>query len=448
MRIAGLFRLFLNARFTIVLICLLAVLLLLDVVLPQESVVGEKRFETITRDSPWAEFLLVDLGLGQMSTSPVFLSVLGLFLLNLLAVLLSRIGPTWRRISPRARSERGLQAWARLEENLSTPLPEGWSAGHAARTLRGFGYQVHRPGETTFWSVKHRTAPLGFILFHLSFLLLFVGGVLIYYTRFVGSVVLSEGQTFSGAYSDVERHPPLGSPDDLQFELQRVDFRMERGEPVHLGATFGFRQAGGSTVERHARVNHPARWGAARLLVNQAGLAPVLWLQDGQGFTLDRVAAPVRALGRSPTAVALQGEGLSVLVHPLGKGASFPSREELPQTAIRIQCMDQSVVVFDGTLRPGEAATIGERRLVLEEYRMWARVRVVSERGPVALVTGFVIGIVGLIWRLVLYRREIVVAWDDARFNLVGRAEYFSWRFREELESVRDALTRPEGNDS
>jgi len=377
-----------------------------------------------------------------MATSPVFLVVLGLFLLNLIAVLLSRIGPTWRRVSPRARSEQGLQKWARLEESLSAPLPEGWSAGHAATTLKGFGYQVHRPGQTTLWSVKHRTAPLGFILFHLSFLLLFVGGVLIYYTRFVGTVVLSEGQVFSGSYSDIERRPPLGSPGDLQFDLQQVDFRLERGEPVHLGATLSFLQAGGSKVERKARVNHPARWGRASLLVNHAGLAPVLWLQDARGFTLDRVAAPVRAMGRSPTAVALKGEGLSILVHPLGKGVPFPSREELPRTAIRIQCLEQSLVVFDGTLRPGEAATFGEHRLVLEEFRMWARVRVVSERGPTALVTGFVVGVLGLIWRLVLYRREVVLAWDDAGFNLVGRAEYFSWRFREELESIRDALTR------
>ena len=79
---------------------------------------------------------------------------------------------------------------------------------------------------------------------------------------------------------------------------------------------------------------------------------------------------------------------------------------------------------------------------------MWARIRVVSERGPAALVAGFLIGVLGLIWRLVLYRRELVLAWDDDRFHLVGRAEYFSWRFREELESIRDALSKPRGGQS
>ena len=50
----------------------------------------------------------------------------------------------------------------------------------------------------------------------------------------------------------------------------------------------------------------PAEWGSATLLVNEAGLAPVLWLQDEQGFTLDRVAVPVPVTtARAPTVVPL-----------------------------------------------------------------------------------------------------------------------------------------------
>ena len=51
--------------------------------------------------------------------------------------------------------------------------------------------------------------------------------------------------------------------------------------------SFSTQGPSGST-SRTSRVNHPAKWGDVSLLVEQASLAPVLWLQDGRGFTLAR----------------------------------------------------------------------------------------------------------------------------------------------------------------
>jgi len=436
------FRLFVSARFTVALLCLVALLLLLNVMLPQAAVLGEQSYaEVLQRSSPFARFVLESLRFGRMATSPVFLAVLALFFLNLVAVLAMRLGPTWRRIALRPRSEHGLQAWARLEESLGSPLPEAWSTAEVARALRGFGYQVRRPGERTYWAVKHRTAPLGFLLFHLSFLLFCAGGTMIFYTRFVGSAVLSEGQQFNGEYGSIERQRPLGAPPELRFSLETADPRFEKGEPVHLGAVFSFEQPGGA-LRRSARVNHPARWGTTSLLVNRAGVATVLWLQDESGFTLDRVVVPVRTRGQ-PTEIELADGSLRAFVHPLGENAAFPTRELLGQTALRLQATRESVVVFDGSLRPGAAAELDHGRLVLEELRYWVGVRIVSERGGGLLITGFIAGILGLIWRLLWYRRELALTWDEREFHLVGRSEFFSTRFRQELRSISSTLGGP-----
>ena len=433
------FRLFVSARFTVALLCLVALLLLLNVMLPQAAVLGEQSYaDILQRSTPLARFVLESLQFGRMATSPVFLAVLALFFLNLVAVLAMRFGPTWRRITLRPRSEQGLQSWARLEESLASPLPEAWSTAEVARTLRGFGYRVRRPGERTYWAVKHRTAPLGFLLFHLSFLLFCAGGTMIFYTRFVGSAVLSEGQQFSGEYGSIERQRPLGAAPELRFSLEAADPRFEKGEPVHLGAVFSFEQPGGA-LKRPARVNHPARWGTTSLLVNRAGVAPVLWLQDQSGFTLDRVVVPVRTRGQ-PTEIELADGSVRAFVHPLGDDAAFPTRELLGQTALRLQVTRESVVVFDGSLRPGEAARLDHGRLVLEELRYWVGVRIVSERGGGLLIAGFLVGILGLIWRLLWYRREVALTWDERGFHLVGRSEFFSTRFRQELSSIFSTL--------
>jgi cytochrome c biogenesis protein ResB len=435
------YRWFVSPRVTVALLCLLGLMLLLNVALPQATVLGEQAFNAIVDENVLLEFLLVDLGLGRMPTSPVFLTILGLFFLNLALVLVSRVGPTWRRVALKPRSEKGLRAWARLEESLEGSLPSDWAAAGAAQTLRGYGYQVRKPGERTLWGVKHRTAPLGFLLFHLSFFLICVGGMLIYYTRFVGSTMLCEGQEFRDSYVQIERVPPVGGAPPVQFTLERVDPRFEQGEPVHLGAVLSFRQ-GGSSVSRDTRVNHPARWGATSILVHQAGLAPVLWLQDARGFTIDRVVVPARTRGGGPpTEIEIGADGrYRAFVHPLATGEVFPDRQALATTAVTLQLTDGGRVVFDGELSPGEAAEIDGARLVLEELRYWAGLRIISERGGETLIVGFVIGVVGLVWRLLWYRREVALTWNEGRFRLVGRSEYFSERFQQELRAIRSTL--------
>jgi cytochrome c biogenesis protein ResB len=435
--------LFISAKSTVLLLCALAVLLLLNVAVPQESVLGAENFSALVEGSgPVARFFLDTLGFGRMSTSPVFLTVLGLFFLNLTLVLLARVGPTFRRIALRPRSDEKLRAWARLEESLRALLPDRFNAGHGTRTLRGFGYHVRRPGDRSLSGVKHRTAPLGFLLFHLSFFLLCAGGVAVYYTRFVGIATLTEGEAFSGAYADVIRQPPLGGAPPLAMGLVEVDPRFERGEPVHLGAKFRFRTAT-SAVGREARVNAPARWGATSVLVEQAGLAPVLWLQDARGFTVERVAAPARTRGGPPTRIPMADRQIVVVVHPLDDDAPFPTRVEFTETSLRLEVLRGEEALFDGRLRPGEGATLGggAGRIVLEELRYWLGFRVIHERGGSVLIAGFVAGVVGLVWRLMLYRREVALTWDDNEIRLIGRAEYFSERFRRELDSILSILT-------
>ncbi len=429
-------RLLTSLKTTLALLCLLALLLLLSMLLPQRSVIGDEAFAQLVTSSPTARFFLLRLGLGSMPTSPWFLGALGLFFANLGAVLTARARPTWRRIGFRPRPEAGLRSWAWAEPELSGVPPRDFGPGSVVGILRGFGYRPKKVGERAVWGVKHRTAALGFLLFHLSFFLLCAGGVLLYYTRFVGSVALTEGQEFDGEYRQVLRLPPSGEIPVPIFSLVSVDPRFEGGEPTHLGAVLRF-SGTGMSAERPASINHPASWGAARIYVQQAGLTPVFWLQDAQGFTLDRVAAPVSRAAEA-TEVPLDGDRLAVFVESPGR---FPHREDLSGVGLEIEVVGEAAEpLFRGRLGPGAVADLGGERLVLEEIRYWAGIQVISERGGGVLIAGFVIGIAGLIWRLMLHRREVAVVWDDDRFTLVGRSEYFPWRFREELSGLFSTL--------
>jgi hypothetical protein len=369
----------------------------------------------------------------------VFLSVLGLFFLNLTVVIGGRIGPTFRRVRLKPRSEPGLKAWTGMEESLSAPLPPGWTAQHASNTLKGFGYRMSWAGGKTVWGVRHRTAPLGFLAFHLSFFLICAGGALLYYSRFVGNVVLVEGQEFTGSYQQVVRQPPVFPIPDLRFTLQDVKPVYEGGFPLQLGATFRFPTAGGS-VEKESWINRPAVAGSAKLLVHRAGLAPVFWLQDGDGFTVDRVSVVTSTLGDRPTSALIGGGEVLLEVEPMPPGADFPTLDELREDGLRLRVLTGDVARFEGALRPGEAVAWDGGRLVLEEVRYWVSLQVIAERGGGFLIAGFVLGITGLIWRLLCYRREVALSWDDRELRITGRGEYFSHRFQQELKSIRSFL--------
>ena len=109
---------------------------------------------------------------------------------------------------------------------------------------------------------------------------------------------------------------------------------------------------------------------------------------------------------------------------------------------MRFQVLEDEQLVFDDQLQPGQSAELSSGRLVLEEFRYWANFKIISERGGGLLIAGFTAGIMGLIWRLLWYRREVAVTWDEQEFRLVGRSEYFSDRFRSELEGIFEMLQR------
>jgi len=438
-------RAFTSLKTTAVLLVVVAALLFLNVAVPQAAVFGDDGLAEMVGTSAWKRFFLFTLRLGYLSTSPVFVVVLGVFFLNLTLVLLKRVRPTLSKLKARPRSEAGLVAWARTGGALTAPLPPAWTVAHLVDTLRGFGYRVERIGERTFRGLKHRTAAVGFLLFHLSFFLLFGGGLMIYATRFVGLVTLSEGQEFTGEYQQVLRTPPLGGPPALRFRVEEVTPRFEDGQPVYLGTLFHFPGPG---VKQEARINDPAEWGPVNLLANQAGVTAVLLLRDERGFTRDRVAVPISGRVDSPTRVPVFEGRYLVSIEPQSVDRSFPQREDLATHPIELSVVRQgdreagiaAETVFEGSLRPGGAADLGGDRLMLHELRYWVSVQVVSERGGGLLIAGFVVGIVGLIWRLMLYRREVAVVWDDETLRLVGLSEYFPERFQDELEAIFSTL--------
>jgi len=295
-------------------------------------------------------------------------------------------------------------------------------------------------GERALWAVKNPAAVLGFPLFHLAFLVLSVGGAAIYYTRQVAAITVTEGQAFSERDLRVLRRAPWGGAPETRLALERVDLDLQDGLPTRLEATL--RSLGPDGRLAVTGVNHPASWGPLSVLVTGAGLSPVIALRDGAGRLVDRVAVVVKNRG-TPTTAALAGSAVEVTLEPVPVGPAFPEPGEVGRTPLRVVVREAGREVFRGRLPPRTPLAVGDRRLEIDDVRYWASLYLVHERGGGAMLLGFALLVVGTVWRMAWFRREVIVAWGDGAIRLGGRGEFYPARFAEELDGIRALLQDP-----
>ncbi len=425
-----------SLRLAAILMAGFALLLLLTVMVPQRRTIGDAEFLDLLDRNDTVAFALETLGLGSVATSPPFFAVVAFLLLVLICVIIDRFGVTLRRIRFRPPSEQTLLLRAEKAATSIGQAPKNWSKS-AKAVLEGFGFAAAPVGSQAVWAVKHRYAILGFPVFHVSFLLIFAGGVQIYLTRSVAAVRVVEGQAFQTEQAFVVRQPLWGALPKLSLFVEQVNVQHEEGEVVHLGATIS-----GNAGRQELWVNHPARFAATSILVTGAGLSPELWIQDKEGFTADRVAIVVNAKGGDSTTISLVDGITELTLAPLPLEKPLPSRDELAGNPVSIVGRYANAQPVAGILKTGERLPVGDLVVVLDDLRYWVALRIVTERGGGWLIAGFFLAVVGLIWRLVWFRREVAVTVKDQTVEIWGRSELYTHRFDVELEAIAEVLRK------
>lgn len=267
---------------------------------------------------------------------------------------------------------------------------------------------------------------------------------MIWYTRYVGETRAVEGQLVEAKNARLVRMPKVGGVPPVAFAFDRIVPTFDSGDATDLRATIRFK--GMQPVD--SRVNHPAEDGPTSVLVTDIGIAPVLWLQDANGFGLDRVAVP--ADRHESVDIPMAAGTIHVRIAPKSYRPDFPLRDALRTLPVELAVIDHGKEVFRGALHPGEGAAFPGGRVVLQEVRYWAGLKIISERGGGLLIFGFALLTIGAIWRLLMHRRDLVVAWDGPRFRLAGHGEWFADRDKRELMSLCAAIekfTLPRGHE-
>jgi hypothetical protein len=445
--------------FVVSVIGLVTFLYALGLVVPQRRVVPPATWAAWRDQRPGLVSLLEATGLTDVYRAPVTYVALGFFFLSLGAVVVDR----FPRLVRRTRLDQGVPleplALAGRKGTVEMPAPDTEeSFRRAAAILGASGFSLYEPRQGAMRAVRFRIAPLGFVCFHGAFALLLAGGVMLDLTRFAGVANVADGESFEtvgGEYADVPRAPRIGEPRPrLSFTVDGVHPRSQAGFPVALRVGL---LLPGAAAPRVANINEPVEVGTASVLVLSAGPAPLFTCEAGAASDGAYVKLLPDPSGR--TRFLLEPCGLDVLarphdpepneaVTPGGQGVMLASAgvarlEDVAKNGIEVAVRGPDGAIARGVLRPGGSIETpdGQRVLHMPELRYYAKLQIVDERGGWLLWAGFILGTLGLVLRLVLFRREIVVVADPVgrRLLVATAADVGGWRPDDVLARLADA---------
>lgn len=438
-----------SLRLTIYLILALGCIFLLGLCIPQANVLKMEAYLQWKNSHPHLLSLLEALRLTRIYTSPLTIILWVGFFLNLALVMWKRVPAVLKKIrfsQDKIQYPREATGYVCSGMLVSTrPVTEE----RLRLSLQRRGYKFH--GTTSnFYAVKNRLSPCATILFHLSFFLMLLGGLINMYSRFSGNVDLSEGESFQGeltSYNAPPRLPKVGTPPRTFITVEKVSPETVDGMPTRLAVTISDRFG-----KRHlAEINRPYREGATSFVVTTIGVTPLFVLTDRQGREADGAYVKLNVLGGKQDNFTLLGYRINARFYPdyFREGATEGTRStEFKRPAFHLQIWQEGRTLAEKTLQQGDSLDMGDYTLSFRQMPFWVRLYVVKEYGLETVYAGFVLAIAALVWRFVFYRRELVGAMVDreegAVLYLAGRSEFYRNLYEDEFEAMVKTLERRE----
>jgi hypothetical protein len=447
------FRPFKSVRLTIVVIALLIVIYFLGLVLPQKWMFGTRIEYDEWLEVSFLNRILDFIGFTNIYLSPLTVVLLGIFFLNLIVVTVNRVPIILKKTFLTGEPPSFHVSDLKKAEDVRSLSP-GIEKDRIIERLTAFfskrrWYLNKGKQRDTYLAVRNRFSPIGFFLFHLSFLFCLVGGLMITYTRFSGEIALTEEQIFEGdirqfhrIYSEpkiLKRLPALG------LYLRKVHPFYENNVPTELVAVLGVNYR--EEMKREVlRVNEPIKRGPISIIVQTIGVSPLFVVKGPSGQVLDSVYVSLNVLhGEEDNFQFETDKRFTFYVrffpdYVVEDGIEKSKSIELKNPAMHLIVDKEGRKIYEGTIQPGEYAAIEPYNISFEDLRYWAEFMIVREYGRIPLVAGFIFASIGLIMRLVFYQKRVRLAieYEDSKLLLYidGKSEFFRYSFKGEMDRL------------
>jgi cytochrome c biogenesis protein ResB len=340
-------------------------------------------------------------GLTDIYLSPLTITLLVFFFITLLVITMRRIPMILRK------------AFLRGEPPSFSPLQMKKAKDCTVLTVSDETGKVMEKIREFFRKKKWHLIK---ILFHFSFFLCLIGGLMVTYTRFTGNLSLTEGQTFEG---DVQQFFKITRKPKIFKELPRfklfikdISPSYENNVPIELTVNSRMQYNAVESSET-LRINEPIKRGSLSILAKNIGISPLFIVRGDDGREIDGAYVSLNVL--------------------YGQEDSFRKR-------------DLVKTVYEGTIKKGESAQFDSYSISFEDLRYWVNFIVSREYGRAPLITGFALAAIGLIMRLVFYQKRVMILFEyennKGLLYINGRSEYFHYSFQSEKDRLIEELKR------
>ncbi|MHC4778230.1 MAG: cytochrome c biogenesis protein ResB [Planctomycetota bacterium] len=445
------FRWLLNPRLTAGLFALFFLLFGLGLMIPQASEMTPAEYEAYIDTHPTFAGVMESLTFHDMYRSPLLHGLFVCFALQLVLYLHSRV-PSFVRAAKYGtpRPLEGLTSKAVLEgesENLDGTIG----------ILHDAGYHVGHRDDVSAATIKNRFSRLGTALFHGAFLLLLLGAWLSQVRNFKGMMVLTEGQSFRGTPEEYGSVTPANAVrsefPEISLTVDEIEAQYsEKGSLTDLLAALRIEGRGSERTD--LRINRPhSLGGGTAVLISQYGISPVVSIRSRRtGGLLDGVIVNLNVLSMDSPVDRFEIHRPPGTVHMRffpdhhldddGNHITKSLDVKNPLFEVRVVPADSSVPEVRKFVKPGDLLPFGPYELKIEEIRRWGLFKVSREIGGPLLITGFVLMVAGIGFRVLFPRKWITVTRPESGGGAVlhGASEWFRMGFEEEFKSIADRL--------
>ncbi|MHC4213091.1 MAG: cytochrome c biogenesis protein ResB [Planctomycetota bacterium] len=354
-----------SSRLALILVVMVIIFSVVGAVLPQRGMVTDEGIEIWQKSNPMATKILRPLGFFQVFVSWPFMITIIAFAVNTLTCTILRF-------------------------------------------LRDGGFSsLKGPG-----SVER----LGFLVLHLSLILLFFGSFVGAATKLDGFIILTRGQAFTGHRQQYQRiiEGPLRNKEPGQFAALMTDLKIkyEKGKyAVDIASSFDVYRENKLVAKGTARVNKPFVFEGYAFTLDQNGYSPHISIKEK--LTAKQIFNSFVALKTFDDGQQRQYSDFLPLpflknmviltIYPSYErkdGKAIKTSESVENPLIIVEVQDQSGKIISRTELPiYREITVGEHTLEFKDLRQWVSFRVVQDKGYPIVWISLWLGVAGLVLR-------------------------------------------------
>ena len=248
----------------------------------------------------------------------------------------------------------------------------------------------------------------GNLISHIAFIFIFTGVLLSSLFRFSGEALVMEGDTFWGEEKEYLRKPSYGliqqTPPPISFKLDSITPGYWDNQLYFVRLDAAIRYPGESPVNRGIiRLNGGFDINGSRVRLKEFGYFPeILVGKKGElikkGVTRMTVFPP-----GAEDILEIDNYQMHVQVLPDpklegGRIRNMSMNLKEPVFLVRVVWLGRDI--YRGALRKGEPVRFGDFSLTFTGIKPWVRIAVVKDPGEALVFSGFILGIAGLVMRL------------------------------------------------